>query len=175
MNNSLVHSPLHMWVSFDFYCCVPFQHWQYDWSQKLRGGLTFLLRQVRMENVSVLGEDVIVKDEVYVNGGKVLPHKSIAVSVPEPQIIMWLWLLDFLSVIAQRFVRHLPASTFFSKEKSWRDLYPSSSQFCCFFVIDVTPCHIPYSNQHEKYVCAAEVLIMTCFQSQCVFLLLEPE
>jgi len=45
-------------------------------------------RWVRMENVSVLGEDVIVKDEVYVNGGKVLPHKSIAVSVPEPQIIM---------------------------------------------------------------------------------------
>jgi len=45
-------------------------------------------RWVRMENVSVLGEDVIVKDEVYVNGGKVLPHKSISTSVPEPQIIM---------------------------------------------------------------------------------------
>lgn len=41
-----------------------------------------------MENVSVLGEDVIVKDEVYINGGKVLPHKSIANSVPDPQIIM---------------------------------------------------------------------------------------
>lgn len=45
-------------------------------------------RWVRMENVSVLGEDVIVKDEIYVNGGKVLPHKSISNSVPEPQIIM---------------------------------------------------------------------------------------
>lgn len=43
---------------------------------------------VRMENVTVLGEDVIVKDELYVNGGKVLPHKSIAESVPDPQIIM---------------------------------------------------------------------------------------
>ena len=43
---------------------------------------------VRMENVCVLGEDVTVKDEVYVNGGKVLPHKSIGVSVMEPQIIM---------------------------------------------------------------------------------------
>merc|ERR1712117_648014 len=43
---------------------------------------------VRMENVSVLGEDVIVKDEIYVNGGKVLPHKSISSSAPEPQIIM---------------------------------------------------------------------------------------
>lgn len=45
--------------------------------------------QVRMENVSVLGEDVIVKDELYVNGGMVLPHKSIAASVLEPKIIMW--------------------------------------------------------------------------------------
>ncbi|KAK3919354.1 Mannose-1-phosphate guanyltransferase beta [Frankliniella fusca] len=43
---------------------------------------------VRMENTTVLGEDVIVKDEVYINGGQVLPHKSIASSVPEPQIIM---------------------------------------------------------------------------------------
>ena len=44
--------------------------------------------QVRMENVSVLGEDVIVKDELYINGGRILPHKSIGASVPEPQIIM---------------------------------------------------------------------------------------
>jgi len=43
---------------------------------------------VRMENVTVLGEDVIVSDEVYINGGKVLPHKAISSSVPEPQIIM---------------------------------------------------------------------------------------
>merc|ERR1712080_695585 len=40
-------------------------------------------RWVRMENVCVLGEDVAIKDEVYVNGGKVLPHKSIANSVLE--------------------------------------------------------------------------------------------
>ena len=45
-------------------------------------------RWVRMENTTVLGEDVIVKDELYVNGGQVLPHKSIAASVTEPQIIM---------------------------------------------------------------------------------------
>lgn len=43
---------------------------------------------VRMENTSVLGEDVIVKDELYVNGGKVLPHKAISESVTEPQVIM---------------------------------------------------------------------------------------
>ena len=41
-----------------------------------------------MENVTVLGEDVIVQDEIYVNGGIVLPHKSIAASVSEPRIIM---------------------------------------------------------------------------------------
>lgn len=42
-----------------------------------------------MEGTTVLGEDVIVKDEMYINGGQVLPHKSIAASVPDPQIIMW--------------------------------------------------------------------------------------
>ncbi|XP_076362345.1 GDP-mannose pyrophosphorylase B isoform X2 [Tachypleus tridentatus] len=43
---------------------------------------------VRMENTSVLGEDVIVKDEIYINGGKVLPHKAISESVTDPQVIM---------------------------------------------------------------------------------------
>ena len=41
-----------------------------------------------MENVCVLGEDVTVKDEIYVNGGRILPHKSISDSVKDPQIIM---------------------------------------------------------------------------------------
>ena len=41
-----------------------------------------------MENVSVLGEDVIIEDELYVNGARILPHKAIASSVAEPQIIM---------------------------------------------------------------------------------------
>lgn len=45
-------------------------------------------RWVRLEGITVLGEDVIVKDEIYINGGQVLPNKSIAASVPEPQIIM---------------------------------------------------------------------------------------
>ncbi|KAJ8909559.1 hypothetical protein NQ315_015549 [Exocentrus adspersus] len=45
-------------------------------------------RWVRMEGITVLGEDVIVKDETYINGGQVLPHKNITVSVREPQIIM---------------------------------------------------------------------------------------
>ena len=41
-----------------------------------------------MENVTVLGEDVIVRDELYINGGNVLPHKEISESVPDPRIIM---------------------------------------------------------------------------------------
>ena len=48
----------------------------------------FAGKWVRIENTSVIGEDVIVKDELYLNGASVLPHKSIASNVPEPQIIM---------------------------------------------------------------------------------------
>jgi len=43
---------------------------------------------VRMENISVLGEDVHIGDELYINGGKILPHKSINTSIPEPEIVM---------------------------------------------------------------------------------------
>lgn len=43
---------------------------------------------VRMENVCVLGDDVVVKDEVYLNEASVLPHKVIAVNVPSKDIIM---------------------------------------------------------------------------------------
>lgn len=42
----------------------------------------------RLDAVTVLGEDVEVKDELYLNGARVLPHKSITASVQEPQIIM---------------------------------------------------------------------------------------
>lgn len=45
-------------------------------------------RWARLENVTVLGDDVTIKDEVYVNGATVLPHKSISQNIPEPQIIM---------------------------------------------------------------------------------------
>lgn len=41
-----------------------------------------------MENTCVLGEDVSVLDEIYMNGAKVLPHKSINESVPEPNVIL---------------------------------------------------------------------------------------
>ncbi|XP_078487874.1 mannose-1-phosphate guanylyltransferase catalytic subunit beta [Ciona intestinalis] len=42
----------------------------------------------RLENITVLGQDVNVNDEIYLNGVRILPHKSISMSYPEPQIIM---------------------------------------------------------------------------------------
>jgi hypothetical protein len=36
----------------------------------------------------VLGDDVTIKDELYINGASVLPHKSIATSITEPRIVM---------------------------------------------------------------------------------------
>jgi mannose-1-phosphate guanylyltransferase len=45
-------------------------------------------RWARLENVSVLGDDVTIGDEIYVNGGSILPHKSIKTNVDVPAIIM---------------------------------------------------------------------------------------
>ncbi|TPX73011.1 hypothetical protein SpCBS45565_g00331 [Spizellomyces sp. 'palustris'] len=45
-------------------------------------------RWARLEGVSVLGDDVHVADEVYINGGCVLPHKSVSSNIAEPSIIM---------------------------------------------------------------------------------------
>ncbi|EFJ24691.1 hypothetical protein SELMODRAFT_267755 [Selaginella moellendorffii] len=42
----------------------------------------------RIENMTVLGEDVQVKDELYSNGGVVLPHKEIKTSILKPEIVM---------------------------------------------------------------------------------------
>ncbi|CAG8837897.1 20045_t:CDS:2, partial [Racocetra persica] len=44
-------------------------------------------RWARLEGVSVLGDDVSINDEIYVNGGRILPHKCITSNVTEPQII----------------------------------------------------------------------------------------
>lgn len=43
---------------------------------------------VRVENIAVLGDDVVVKDELHINGASVLPHKSISASITEPKIVM---------------------------------------------------------------------------------------
>lgn len=42
----------------------------------------------RVDHFSVLGADVHLSDEIYINGGIVLPHKTIATNVNEPTIIM---------------------------------------------------------------------------------------
>lgn len=42
----------------------------------------------RLENHCVLGEDVQLKDELYMNGAVVLPHKEIKESVQSPAIIL---------------------------------------------------------------------------------------
>lgn len=43
---------------------------------------------VQMENTCVLGENVEVNDEIYLNGARILPHKTISTSVHEPSVIM---------------------------------------------------------------------------------------
>ncbi|CAF3082324.1 unnamed protein product [Rotaria sp. Silwood2] len=43
---------------------------------------------VRMENTSVLGLDVSVQDELFINGGVILPHKAISESISEPKILI---------------------------------------------------------------------------------------
>ncbi|EGF80487.1 hypothetical protein BATDEDRAFT_16693 [Batrachochytrium dendrobatidis JAM81] len=45
-------------------------------------------RWARLDGVTVLGEDVQVKDEIFLNGATVLPHKGVSVDILEPQIVM---------------------------------------------------------------------------------------
>jgi len=45
-------------------------------------------RWARLDNITVLGDDVTIKDELFVNGASVLPHKSISNSILEPAIVM---------------------------------------------------------------------------------------
>jgi len=54
----------------------------------LTGWRSTVGRWARLENVTVLGDDVSIGDEIYVNGGSVLPHKSIKANVEVPSIIM---------------------------------------------------------------------------------------
>ncbi|ETN74521.1 mannose-1-phosphate guanylyltransferase [Necator americanus] len=57
-------------------------------NQSIVGRKCSIGRWVRIENNSVIGDDVVVHDELYLNGAQVLPHKSISSNVPEPHIIM---------------------------------------------------------------------------------------
>jgi len=42
----------------------------------------------RLEGMCVFGEDVVIKDELHINGAIILPHKSIAESVKTPGTIL---------------------------------------------------------------------------------------
>nr|GMD59064.1 mannose-1-phosphate guanylyltransferase 1 [Ipomoea batatas] len=42
----------------------------------------------RVENMTILGEDVHICDEIYSNGGVILPHKEIKSSILNPEIVM---------------------------------------------------------------------------------------
>ena len=57
-------------------------------SGSLIGWHSVIGRWARLENTCVLGEDVQMADEVYVNGGIILPHKEIKANILQPQIIM---------------------------------------------------------------------------------------
>ena len=45
-------------------------------------------RWARIDNVSVLGRDVTINDELFVNGGVILPHKQISDSIVKPGTII---------------------------------------------------------------------------------------
>jgi len=42
----------------------------------------------RIQNVSVIGQDVTIGDELYINGSMVLPHKSVSASLPKEGTIV---------------------------------------------------------------------------------------
>lgn len=52
------------------------------------GSNDLCLCQCRIEGITVVGEDVQVKDEKFINGGLILPHKAISTNIPEPGTIV---------------------------------------------------------------------------------------
>jgi len=57
-------------------------------STSIIGWMSTVGEWCRVENVSITGEDVTIKDELYINGGIILPHKSVGYDIPEPKIVM---------------------------------------------------------------------------------------
>jgi len=58
-------------------------------SKSIIGWKSVIGKWVRIQNVSVLGMDVTVSDEIYINGARVLPHKGVSESLPvEGTILM---------------------------------------------------------------------------------------
>jgi len=57
-------------------------------SKSIVGWASTVGRWCRLQNTTVLGQDVHLSDELFFNGALILPHKSIAESAQEPRIIM---------------------------------------------------------------------------------------
>ena len=57
-------------------------------SNSIIGWNSSIGRWARVEGTSVFGEDVAVSEEIYVNGGFILPHKGISANICEPKIVM---------------------------------------------------------------------------------------
>jgi len=57
-------------------------------NQSIIGWRSRIGKWVRIQNVSVLGEDVGVKDELFLNGARILHHKDISESIPDEKIVM---------------------------------------------------------------------------------------
>eukprot|EP00842_Homolaphlyctis_polyrhiza_P000728 jgi/Hompol1/1656/HPOL_001382-RA len=61
----------------------------YAWvKNSIVGWYSSVGRWARIDGVTVLGEDVHVKDEVFCNGAIVLPHKNVGSDILEPRIVM---------------------------------------------------------------------------------------
>lgn len=57
---------------------------QYSWvNNSIIGWNSTVGKWVRIEGITVLGEDVHIKDELFINGACILPHKSISESIHE--------------------------------------------------------------------------------------------
>ena len=56
--------------------------------QSIIGWKSIVGRWVRIEGVSVLAEDVQIRDELFINGSFILPHKNIANSIPNAGTIV---------------------------------------------------------------------------------------
>jgi len=57
-------------------------------SKSIIGWKSVIGKWVRVQNISVLGMDVTISDELYVNGARVLPHKAVTASIPDEGTIL---------------------------------------------------------------------------------------
>jgi len=57
-------------------------------SRSIVGWKSVIGKWVRMQNVSVIGMDVTVSDELFINGAAVLPNKAVSVSIPKEGTIV---------------------------------------------------------------------------------------